>query len=275
MSSIAKAAVVAFGCSISACTVVPDIPPDWALPMKEILLHAACELRAALIGLDGRTNPDQFDARGWKIKVTLNPKVEADARPGAGLTRKVPSVPGALKFGTWVVGANNGVEADLRGQKFSSVDFKFDSETLIKEVELPCDQETLSYHSLTKQLGIREWLYRSADAMVLTRSAIDAPSFTADVYIKFGGSGSYTYTFPPGTDLASLGGYFQLQETLTINFTAKAKVDKFTVISLPRGGFPANIGRGHIPSPVAIVEEQQSQLQQIRQQLQNLRPANQ
>jgi hypothetical protein len=48
------------------------------MPQQEILLHTACELQLAVRGLDGRTNPKQFNARGWSIKVTLNPKVDAD-----------------------------------------------------------------------------------------------------------------------------------------------------------------------------------------------------
>src|ERR1700731_2564370 len=108
MSPFSRASVV-FSAAISlpACAIMPDLPPDWALPQQEILLHTACELQAALRGLDGRTNPKQFDARGWLIKITLNPKVDADIQPGAGLTRKSPSTTGAKRFITWVIGSGN------------------------------------------------------------------------------------------------------------------------------------------------------------------------
>jgi hypothetical protein len=243
------------------------------MPMQEILLHTACELQAALRGIDGRTDPNQFDARGWDIKVTLNPKIETEAILGAGLTRIVPSTSDVLKYSTWVLGNGNGVNFDLKGNKTGSVDFKFDSEALIKNTKLPCHQESLSYHSLTKTLGIREWLFRSARAMELTDSAIDAPTFTADVIITFGGNGSYTYTFPPGTNLATLGGSFQLQETLGVVFSAKPKVA--VVVTLPKGGegFYDNRAR-QVHSTTTLLERQETSLQQIRQQLQNLRQAN-
>ncbi len=102
---------------------MPDLPPDWALPMQEIVLHTACELQGALRGLDHRVNPKQFDANGWTIKVTLNPKLDADIQPGAGLTRRVPTIASAPRFSNFVVGPGNGVTADVKGSKTGSVDF--------------------------------------------------------------------------------------------------------------------------------------------------------
>jgi hypothetical protein len=268
-------AVIGLSCGFGGCAIMPDLPPDWALPMQEIVLHTACELQGALRGLNGRVNPKQFDANGWTIKITLNPKVDADIQPGAGLTRRIPTTPNVPRFSNFVIGSGNGATADMRGNRTGSVDFKFDSAALIKNENLPCDAEKPSYHSLTKYLAIREWLFRAADAMILTGSSIDNPSFSADVIIKFSGTGSWTYTFPPGTDLLSLSGYYQLEEVLNINFTAKAKVDKFQVVTLPVGGPGAdhtNNARPVVPSTVTILEDQQSSLQQIRQQLQNLRP---
>jgi hypothetical protein len=252
---------------------MPDLPPDWALPMQEILLHSACELQAALRGLNGRTNPKQFDATAWNIKITLNPKMDADLQPGLGLTRKVPFTSGATTFSTYVIGSGNGVTTDMHGNRTGSVDFKFDSAALIKDEKLPCDQETPSYHSLTKHLGIRDWLYRSADAMNLTDSSIDNPSFSADVMIKLSGTGSWTYTFPPGTNLVSLSGYYTLDESLNITLTAKTKVTVIKVVTLPVGGpgAPRNRVNAAVPSTAAVYEDQQSSLQQIRQQLQNLK----
>ena len=148
----------------------------------------------------------------------------------------------------------------------------------MKDDKLPCDQDTPSYHSLTKHLAIRDWLVRAVYATTLTASKIDNPSFTAEVLIKFNGTGSWTYTFPVGTDLLSLSGYYQLDENLNINFTAKAKTVKFDVVTLPLGGPDRDSpNRAHAPftSAVTILEDQQSSLQQIRQQLQNLRTVTQ
>jgi hypothetical protein len=48
---------------------MPDLPPDWAVPMQEILLHSACELQSALRDIDRRVKKKHFDARGWKISI--------------------------------------------------------------------------------------------------------------------------------------------------------------------------------------------------------------
>ena len=173
---------------------MPDLPPDWALPMQEIVLHSACELQTALRTLDDRKNSAQFNARGWNIKVTLNPKVDADVAPSASLGRKIPFLSNS-SFSNWGVGAG----ADMKGERTGSVDFSFDSSQLIDDRRLNCELETPSYHSLTKQLRIAEWLYRSVDAAYASGSSIASPNFTSDVNMKFSGNGSYTFTFPVGT----------------------------------------------------------------------------
>jgi hypothetical protein len=129
VSYLARVAVVALSLSAGNCAIMPDLPPDWALPMQEILLHTACELQFALRDINGHSDPKLFDPTGWNIKVTLNPKVDADIQPGAGLTRKL-STANAAKFSNLVIGPGNGVTADMRGNRTGSVDFKFDSDAL-------------------------------------------------------------------------------------------------------------------------------------------------
>jgi hypothetical protein len=264
--------------ALGGCAIMPDLPPDWALPMQEILLHSACELQWALRDIDKHPKKGGFDPRNWKIAVTLNPKIDADIQPGVGLTRKDPFSAGAQRFSTLVLGSGNGVTADMRGQRTGSVDFTFDSANLIADDGLPCNREAPSYHSLTKSLGIADWLHRSVIASRLSASKIDNPKFSAEVFIKFGGSGSYTYTMPPGTDLLSLSGYYQLDENLNINFTAKPKVaETFAVTTLPevQDGLRPNRPRTPVQTTVTVFEDQQLSLQQIRQQLQNLRAVSQ
>lgn len=249
---------------------MPDLPPDWALPMQEILLHTACELQFALRDISTYTDPKLFDPAGWNIKVTLNPKVDADIQPGAGLTRRL-TTSRTDTFSNLVIGPGNGVTTEMRGNRTGSVDFKFDSAALMANDRLPCNQDTPSYHSLTKHLAIKDWLVRAVQATAVTSSKIDNPSFTAEVVIKFNGTGNWTYTFPPGTNLLSLSGYYQLDENLNITFTTKSKT--VHVVTLPVGGpgrSDANQGRTFV-SAVSILEDQQSSLQQIRQQFQNLR----
>jgi hypothetical protein len=276
--SIRSALATTFSTAISGCAIMPDLPPDWALPMREILLHSACELQWALRDIDTHVKKTHFDSRSWKIIITLNPKIDADIQPGAGLTRRDPMAATAKRFSNLVLGTGNGVTADVRGQRTGTVDFTLDSSKLLDNRALPCDRDTPSYHALTKYLGIAEWLYRSVDASNLTASRVDNPKFTAQVFIKFGGTGTYTYTMPPGTDLLSLGGYYQLDETLSIVFTAKPKVaEKFEITTLPgmQDGLQPN--RPQVPrtTTVTILEDQQISLQQIRQQLQNLRAVSQ
>ncbi|RJF74358.1 hypothetical protein D4Q52_12770 [Rhodopseudomonas palustris] len=268
--------MLTLACGLGGCAVMPDIAPDWALPMREIMLHSACELQDALGALDHEVPPELFNARNWKIAITLNPKSEADIVPGAGLTRRDP-VNTATRFSNWVVGGGNGVALDMRGNRAGSVDFNFDSEKLILDRRLPCERETISYHSLTKNLAVKDWLYRSVQATALAGSTIENPKFTAQVVVKFNGSASYTYTFPVGTDLLTLGGYYQLDETLSIVFTKKpAVVAKYDLVTLPAGGAGFNRNQARpVSSTISILEDQQLSLQQIRQQLQNIRPVGQ
>ena len=128
---------------------------------------------------------------------------------------------------------------------------------------------------LTKHLSIREWLLRAVRAAQTSQASIDSPSFSADVTIKFNGAGSYTYTFPAATDLLSLSAYYSLQETLSINFTSKPKVDKLVTLPVGGVGTGSNQARSLMRSTVTILEDQQSSLQQIRQTLQNLKSVTQ
>lgn len=275
MSAFVRAITLpAFAVALGACAIMPDLPPDTALPARDILLHSACELQTALGSLDGRTDPKRFDARNWSIRISLNPKIDADIIPGAGLTRRQPTQIGVARFANWVVGGSSGIQLDMKGQRTGNLDFVFDSSDLIDNNQLRCDLETFSAHALTKKIGIADWLYRSVDAAYATGSSIDKPSFSSDVFMKFNiGTNSYTYTFTAGTDLLTLGGYYQVQETLNINFTAKPKVSKFNIVTLPKGGPGFDNNKALVQSKAAISTETRSDLQQIEQAIRNLRPA--
>jgi hypothetical protein len=266
-----KLAVAIVFLSAGGCAILPDIPPDWALPVREIILHTACELKFSLIDLQPISDPRRFDPTAWTIKVTLNPKADADISPGAGLTRRFPPT-GGTTFSNLVIGPGNGVTTEMKGSHYGSVDFKFDSGALMNDAGLPCETATPSYHMLTKLLGIHDWLFRAIDAARVTGAKVDAPGFTADVFIKFNGTGSWTYTIVPGANLLSLSGFYQLEESLTITFIANPKKDTFKVVSLPKGGegFLPNSGRP-VASTFTLIQDQNASLQQIRQQLQNLR----
>jgi len=127
-------------------------------------------------------------------------------------------------------------------------------------------------HSLTKSIGIEEWLIRSVDASVVSHSKIDKPSFSSEVFMKFNGGGSYTYNFPPGTDLVTLSGYYQLDEILNVNLVAKTPVVRITAVTLPPNGRGFVRNQGPVaPSVVFTLQETRGDLQQIEQAVRNNR----
>jgi hypothetical protein len=276
VSVIRKASFFAslWGGVVGGCAIVPDLPPDWAMPQREILHHTACELQTAFRYLDAYPPPKNiFVARNWTIAVTLNPKLEDDIQPGAGLTRKQPTKTGVLRSANWVLGGTNGLTADMRGDSNGSLDFDFDSAKLIDDNSLDCEHEPFPLHSLSKSIGIEEWLVRSVEAAVATNSALAKPSFSKEVYTKYSGAGSYTYTFPPGTDLLTMSGYYQLDQVLNINISAKTISTPLSAKTLPPGGkgFGPNAPTGVVVSTVQVLQDQRSDLQQIQQAISNLK----
>jgi hypothetical protein len=148
---------------LGGCAIVPDMPPDIALPMKEILLNAACELQDTLRTFDV-PQFERFKARKWLITVALNPKTDTSLTPSAGLTRKVPPASNVARFITWAINSP-GLQLDVKGQRSGGVAFTFKSPNLIDDKSLPCDFKNPSYHSLAQHLGIREWFERLMPCM--------------------------------------------------------------------------------------------------------------
>ena len=110
-------------------------------------------------------------------------------------------------------------------------------------------------HSLTKTIGIQDWLVRAVDAAVISGSKIDKPNFSFEVNMKFAGSGSYTYTFPPGTDLVTLSGFYQLDEILNVNLIAKTPIVKITAVTLPPNGKAFEPRGTVVPSVVNTLQD--------------------
>src|ERR1700716_3026097 len=89
------------GVFIIGCSVIPDIPPDFALPVREILSQTACELQDAFLSLDSSPDFRRFNARKWLITMSLAPKVDTDVNANGGWTRKNPFSGNPSRFTTW------------------------------------------------------------------------------------------------------------------------------------------------------------------------------
>ncbi|WLC16285.1 hypothetical protein [Bradyrhizobium diazoefficiens] len=267
--------IFALGGFAGGCAIMPELPVDWAMPQREIVLHSACEVQSALRAIALSHPPKKvFDPDGWTVKITLNPKVDADIQPGVGLTRRQPASATASRFASWVVGGGNGATLEMRGERTGSLDFDLDSSDLLRD-DLGCEHEPFSLHSLTKTIGIESWLVRSVDAAILSHSRLDKPSFSSEVVMKFNGSASYTYNFPTATDLVTMGGFYQLDEILNVNLVAKTPTVRISAITLPSNGKAFASQGSPAPSVTFSTQQTNASLQQILQAIQNSKLNNQ
>jgi hypothetical protein len=219
---------------IGGCATIPDLPPEGlSLPTKQIILHAVCELRTALQHMQDNPQVDnaKFDATNWAIGLTLTPKTDLEASYRAGLTGKSSSVSPKF-FNSWAVGSGPGAEYDSHGSRIATAKYALSSAKLLQKkpaprskdffYEINCDETSPGYHALTENLGIQAWLKQAAtasgsDLKVLT--SLDNPTFTAEIIVKFDGAGSFTYTFPFGTDFLGMMGSYFIDEKLEIALT--------------------------------------------------------
>jgi hypothetical protein len=225
---------IGFALGLGACAVIPDIPSDFTLPVQEILAVTACDLQDAFYSLETSREYARFKPRQWLVTVVLLPKVDTDLNASGGLTRKDPFVGNPTRFVTWAF-SSPGIQLDAKGERSSQVKFNFVSGQLMKDKTLLCPAPTPTIHLLSKHLGIGDWLRRVATALNVASSAkIDNPTYNTDITIKLMAGGSYTYTFPPGTDLASLSGNYSIDEQLNISMVPIADAPPpLRVVTLP------------------------------------------
>jgi len=220
------------GCS----NFMPVLPPDVALPMQEILLNAACEMRAGLRSMDF-ADFKRFEGDNWLIGISVTPRVDTDFYVGGGWTRKSPTnVSSPNRLTNWVFGSGPGLQLDTKGVRSGGITYNIRSKALRNDTSLPCDDSRATFHALTRRLGVGKWLHRTVEASrsPLSIARIDRPSFYSQITVKFTAGGSYTYTFTPGTDFGSLGGYYSVDEQLQINMTKVSPT--YAVNTLPSGG---------------------------------------
>jgi hypothetical protein len=276
MGRLVRAAKYSFGGLLIAtcvcnCAAVPDMAPDYMLPVKEIVLHAVCELRVGL--KEVKKSYPSFHADEWAIGITVTPKVDTELSLRAGLTGKSTSVASPAFFNSWIVGSAPGAEFDSKGHKDASVKYLIHSKALLAESTnpLPCDTTSGNYHALVRTLGIQDWLMRSAAAAEgpigkLTKA--DAPTFNAQVTVQWDGAGSFTYNFPFGTNFIGLYGSYKVDEAVALGFTPDPSPRK-PLRTLPFGTDYASV-KVQPPGTISASAQDRLDLLSLQQSIRNL-----
>ena len=254
--------------ALGGCSLVPDIPADFALPVREILAQAACELKDTFNSLQRSPYASRFKPKQWLVTVAIAPKADTDLTGGAGWTRKFPYVSNPTTFNSWAL-TGPGLSLDDKGERSSAINFNFTSGKLMADKTLQCPPATPSAHVLAQHLGVGEWLYRTAAALAVASSAsVDKPTYDTDITVKFSGSGSYTFTFPPGTNIASFGGSYSIDEQLNISMAPIADKQTIKIVSLP--SWQGEVGSVVSSSPVQAAQSRLDILQ-LQQAIQSLK----
>jgi hypothetical protein len=221
----------------SGCAQVPKMPPDFMLPVREIVLNAACELRASLLEIKYR-HPS-FLNHPWTISISVTPKIDSEVSLRAGLTGKSSSVSVPF-FNTWAVGSGPGAEYDMKGHTDGGVSYSVKSAQLLDEpgYPLPCDRSSPTYNALAAQLGIYDWLSRTAAAAegpMSNLTKIDKPTYNSQIVATWDGAGSFTYNQPFGTDFLGFMGSYKIDESVAVAFVAEANPPTRPIRTLPTG----------------------------------------
>ncbi|MET4802826.1 hypothetical protein [Bradyrhizobium sp. LB11.1] len=206
--------------------------PDISLPLKAIVLHATCELRDALAAFKdpppGQYLPPRFPEH-WSMSIQLTPKVDTDFNARAGLTgtTKGPSDKKTY-FNTFsVVGPGAGV--DIKSWKNGAVTYYVSGHDLLNPALPPidCTDARSTLHALAQDFGIHDWLRRLIDSANQNELnglvTFDKPTFGAQLTIRLDGAGNFTYNFPLGTNFGNVGGWYEVDEILSIAFTPDPK----------------------------------------------------
>jgi len=268
------AGTLLFCLSTNGCANVPSLPPDSDMPIKEILLHSACELRSAFHELDARNYPG-FDAKKWVIGISLTPKVNSEGTISVGTTGKSTTDTKKRFFNTFVLGAAPGAAANQKGHSDGSITYIIRSKALLDAANHPlnCGSKPATGTPLARHLQIQDWLVRSVaagDSGIGGLTKIDKPTYTAEIYVKFNGSGSYTYNFPFGTAFAGASASYDKDEILSIALTPDQTPKVITVRTLPSGGV---FGQPKANTVITVIgQEPSSRLDEIQleQSLRNL-----
>lgn len=237
------AIVVASGAWIGGCSIIPPMPDDTSLPVREILQHTACELRYAFVRLSA-PQYSSFKANKWLVAIKLSPKMDSEINGGVGSTGKSTTLSAAKYFNNWTFGSvgSPGGAVDAKGTRDVSITFKTSSKELISNPknQLICPVDSPRAHVLTEHLGIGEWLIRlveAKDTAMGSLAKLDSPTYSSQIFVKFSGNGSFTYSFPFGTAFGALSGSYDMDETLLITLSPDTSSSGTLVVqTLPVGG---------------------------------------
>ncbi|MBR0715913.1 hypothetical protein [Bradyrhizobium liaoningense] len=232
-------------------------------------MNASCGLQTALRYLDQPTFA-RFKPRYWLISIALLPKVDSAITAGAGYNGRSSSI-GAPYSTSWVIGSPPGLAVNATGERNSAITFKINSGDLIKEIRLDCSDTSPTFNALTNNLGLYDWLVRSASALNVNPSAnADSPSYNTQITIRFNGDGSYSYAFPFGGAFVAASGSYSIDEQLQISMTPIDPPPKpYTVRTLPVADINSNVRNAAAIS--ATVANQRLDLQQLQNTLRSLK----
>lgn len=235
--------VVASGVFIGGCSIIPPTPDDTSLPVREILQHTACELRYAFVRLN-EPQYASFKANKWLVAIKLSPKTDSEINGGVGSAGRSTTLSAARYFNNWALGSVGapGGAVDTKGTRDVSITFKTSSKELISNPknQLICPVDSPRAHVLTQHLGIGEWLVRlveAKDTAMGSLAQLDSPTYSSQIFVKFSGNGSFTYTFPFGSAFGALAGSYDMDETLLITLSPDTSSSGTLVVqTLPVGG---------------------------------------
>lgn len=219
---------------LGGCVSAPDLPNEFLFPVEEILHGAVCDLAT---GFNDVAPNKKFKAANWLISVKLAPKANTDLFGSMGGTRK--NHPGnAIQLITWTFGTP-GAQADMKGTQSGDVTYEIKSKSLLVAGDpMACTAGGLHMRELRDRLGVADWLRRTSNAMTSDPRVFDmhAATYNTDVVVRFTANGGYSYLFPSGTDVASLGGYYEVDKNLVISIAPLQAAPRQPVVTLPYGG---------------------------------------
>jgi hypothetical protein len=242
MSGLSRFFILTGSTLIAGCSIIPPVPDDFSLPVREILQHSACELRSAFIELS-KPEYASFKASKWLVAIKLSPKQDSEINGGVGLTGKSTTLSAAKYFNIWALGSVGapGAAVDAKGTRNVTITFKTSSRELLSNPgnQLICPVDSPRQHVLTEHLGIGEWLVRlvqARDYAVGSLVSLDTPTYASEIFVKFSGNGNFAYTFPFGTNFGAISGSYDIDEVLEITLSPASGGGQISVQTLPKGG---------------------------------------